>query len=83
MMVDHQRRLIVQSSGVCLLWLVIIVCGNQGSEIKALDGGAGTTHHHHPHIQSLGNVTVLAGQRGELKCQVTNLANYSVSLLFL
>ena len=32
-----------------------------------------------PAIESLGNVTVLAGQRGELKCRVTNLANNTVS----
>lgn len=32
-----------------------------------------------PTIESLGNVTVLAGQRGELKCRVSNLANNTVS----
>lgn len=32
-----------------------------------------------PAIESLGNVTVLAGQRGELKCRVSNLANNTVS----
>lgn len=31
-------------------------------------------------IESLGNVTVLAGQRGELKCRVANLANNTVSI---
>jgi len=34
-------------------------------------------------IESYGNVTVLAGQRGELKCRTFNLANYTVRIFLL
>lgn len=35
-----------------------------------------------PIIESLGNVTILVGQRGELKCRVDNLGNYTVTVFF-
>lgn len=50
---------------------------------KAIDeppdiGGPGTTASGKPVIESLGNVTILSGKRGELKCRVGGLANNTV-----
>lgn len=46
--------------------------GEDGVSVGIVNGGK-------PGIESYGNVTVLAGQRGELKCRTFNLANYTVS----
>lgn len=42
-------------------------------------GGGGMVNGGRAGIESYGNVTVLAGQRGEMKCRTFNLANYTVS----
>lgn len=47
--------------------------GKGGGVVAILNGGKAG-------IESHGNVTVLAGQRGELKCRTFNLANYTVRL---
>jgi hypothetical protein len=44
------------------------------------DGGSGPPNGGRIGIESYGNVTVLAGQRGELKCRTFNLANNTVHL---
>ncbi|OXA38933.1 hypothetical protein Fcan01_26323 [Folsomia candida] len=44
--------------------------GEDGVSVGIVNGGK-------PGIESYGNVTVLAGQRGELKCRTFNLANYT------
>lgn len=46
--------------------------GGGGESGLVLNGGK-------PGIESHGNVTILAGQRGELRCRTINLANYTVS----
>lgn len=53
------------------------------TQFKRKSGPNSELHHHKagkPKIFSLGNVTVLVGARGELKCCVENLANYTVSM---
>jgi len=68
------RRLRHNLSYITLL-LLIVSCGNQGSEINGVDNGKAA-------IETLGNVTVLAGQTGQLKCRVTNPGNYTVSFYY-
>jgi len=79
-----------------LFLLAVITCGNESSEISADriprsssalhtngdDKGEEDNHSGKPQIRSYGNVTVLAGQRGELKCRVRSLANNTVSPFF-